>query len=440
MIHKIKVSLKSINYKLYTALLILGLVPTIYTTIRIFFLGQIPNEWTFSIAGQLSWVNLLYEVLNESIILPLFFFIGSVKKNNTAFANHLRTGMLISFFLYAFLSIFIILFTEPLLLLMATDISIIQPSAQYIRIESIANIFSILSQFVLVALVSINKNKYLYAITATRLLLCIVFDLFLVSYLPMSLCLGVNGIAYSNILVNTVILILSLIFLSKEGIFIFENTKLDFSWAKDFFKIGGISGLESLVRNLAYILMISRMVNIVGEQGTYWVANNFIWGWLLLPVIQLGELIKQEVSTDSDNIRKHSLGYFSITFSIIILWFVTVPLWKPFMSIILNFEDVDKLLQLVLLLVVFYIFYAFQNVFDATFYGMGKTNYMLFESVITNTIYYGFAFILYKLNFWTPTLQGIALLFGFGNIFDSIVSLLAYRFFLKKEKINILNI
>lgn len=30
--------------------------------------------------------------------------------------------------------------------------------------------------------------------------------------------------------------------------------------------------------------MISRMVNVVGEQGTYWVANNFIWSWLLLPI------------------------------------------------------------------------------------------------------------------------------------------------------------
>ena len=47
---------------------------------------------------------------------------------------------------------------------------------------------------------------------------------------------------------------------------------------KDFFKIGGISGLESFVRNIAYMLMVSRMVNMVGEQGTYWVANNFIWG------------------------------------------------------------------------------------------------------------------------------------------------------------------
>lgn len=66
---------------------------------------------------------------------------------------------------------------------------------------------------------------------------------------------------------------------------------------KEFLKVGGISGLESFVRNIAYMLMISRMVNMVGGQGTYWVANNFIWGWLLLPVLQLGELIKRETAT-----------------------------------------------------------------------------------------------------------------------------------------------
>lgn len=64
---------------------------------------------------------------------------------------------------------------------------------------------------------------------------------------------------------------------------------------REFGKIGGISGLESLVRNLAYMLMVVRMVNVVNEQGTYWVANNFIWGWLLLPVTQLAELIKRDV-------------------------------------------------------------------------------------------------------------------------------------------------
>jgi Na+-driven multidrug efflux pump len=226
--------------------------------------------------------------------------------------------------------------------------------------------------------------------------------------------------------------------LVKENINIFSKAKLNFAWAKEFIKIGGISGIESLVRNVAYMVMISRMVNVVGEQGTYWVANNFVWGWLLLPVLQLGELIKQETATDKDNIRKNSLGYLGLTVIISALWFVSIPLWKLFMANVLQFTDVDKLFELVLVLVGFYVLYAFQNVFDSVFYGLGKTNYMLFESVVTNTLYYGIAFILYLTEAWRPSLIGIALLFGIGNAFDSVVSLCAFAYLLKKEKISIL--
>ncbi len=41
---------------------------------------------------------------------------------------------------------------------------------------------------------------------------------------------------------------------------------------------------------------------------------------------------------------------------------------------------------------------------------------------------------------WQPTLIGIALLFGIGNAFDAIVSLVAYVFLLKKKKINVLGV
>ena len=440
MIRNIKTSLSRINYKLFLALIVLALAPTIYTTVRVFFLGQLPGEYSFSIAGQLSWVNLLYEILNEAIILPLFFFVGKVKEDKNEFSNRVRTGMLISLSVYVVLSAVVLIFAKPLLSLMATDASIIEASASYIRIESIANIFSILTQFALVALVTVNKSKYLYALTGAKLVLCLVSDIFLVSTLPVSANLGVNGIGYSNIIVNAILLAVSILLLAKEGIKVFAKAKLDFSWAKELAKIGGISGIESLVRNVAYMVMIARMVNVVGEQGTYWVANNFIWGWLLLPVLQLGELIKQEVATDKENVRRNSLGYFGITAIISALWFVSIPLWKPFMTHILCFTNVEKLFELVMVLVGFYVLYAIQNVFDSTFYGLGKTNYMLFESVVTNTIYYGIAFILYITGVWTPSLIGIALLFGIGNAFDSVVSFVAYAFLLKKEKINILKV
>ncbi len=326
--NKIGKSLKNLNWTLFVSLMIMGLCPTIYTTLRVFFLGQLPGEWSFSIAGQLSWVNLLYEILNEGIILPLYFFMGKVVENKSEYTNRIKTGLIVSFCVYAVCSVLIICFANPLLTVMATNKEIIEQSATYIRIESIANIFSLLSSFLLVCLITLGKSKYVYLITFAKLILSFIFDTFFVSTLKISANFGVNGIGYSNIIVNLILFIVSALLLSKEGIKIFGKGKLSFSWIKDFIKIGSISGLESFVRNLAYMIMISRMVNVVNEQGTYWVANNFIWGWLLLPINQLGELIKQEVGTNEKAVKNNTLGYFALTIIVCVIWCISIPGWK----------------------------------------------------------------------------------------------------------------
>ena len=438
MFNNILNSFKKINHKLYLALLAMGLVPTIYTTVRVFWMGNMPGDWSYSIAGQLSWINLIYEVINEAIILPLFYFIGKVISDKKDLTNRMKTGLLMTLGIYFLLSIVMLTCTEPLLRAMATDPSIIEASATYIRIEAIANIFGILFSFASIGLIALGKDKLVYILTGVKLVLCLTFDTFLVSTLKCSANLGVNGIGISNIIVNFLLFAITMFFLYKNGINIFNKEKMDFKWAKEFARVGGISGAESFVRNLAYMVMIARMVNVVGEQGTYWMANNFIWGWMLLPIIQLGELIKQETSTNENAVKDNTLGYFTITAITILAWCVLIPLYKPFMKHVLNYGDVDKLFELVMVLFGFYVLYAIQNIFDCTFYGLGKTQYMLFESVVTNSIYYGIAFILWKAKVWTPSLIGIALLFGIGNAFDTIVSLGAYWFLLKRKGINIL--
>ena len=85
---------------------------------------------------------------------------------------------------------------------MATSKDIMGESAIYIRIESIANIFSLLANFLLVCLVTLGKSKYVYILTGVKLALCIIFDTFFVSTLSISASLGVNGIGYSNIVVK----------------------------------------------------------------------------------------------------------------------------------------------------------------------------------------------------------------------------------------------
>lgn len=427
--------LKGINYKLYLSMLVFAFLPTIYSTLRIFYLGNIPNEWTFSIAGQLSWVSLLYEILTEAIILPLFFFIGKNIEKKDKILNLVKTGLVISFIPFFIVSSIIIAFPRQLLELMAINPNIIEETIPYIRLEAVANIFLILLLFVQTIIFSIKKEKYIYLLTFLRLILTIFLDTVFISNFNFSLKLGVNGIGYSNILLNLSLFILSLFILAKEDINIFKKIKLDFSWVKELAKIGGVSGLESFVRNIFYLIMISRMVNVVNEQGTYWVANSFIWGWLLLPILQLGELSKLEVSQDKDKFYNNISSYFTLTVIICSLWFITISFWKGFMLHILNFKEVDKLFDLALLLSGFYIFFALQNVVDSIFYGIGKIQYILWQSLIVNIIYYGIAFILYLKGYFTPSLKGIALLFGYGLIFDFIVSFISYYILRKKEKV-----
>lgn len=422
----------NIDFGLYASLLFLGLLPAVYTAVRTNLLGQLPGDYAYSIAGQLSWVNLLYEVVNEAVILPLFCFLAV--KDRKEFENRLRTGLLISAVIYTVISITVSLFALPLLRSMAVSADILAESAVYIRIESIAIIFGIMYDFAMIALITAGHRKNIYMIAVIKCALNITFDVFFVSSLPMSLNLGVNGVGFSNILANVLMFAAAIYMLDREGYRLFTKERMSFSWIRGFAKTGGISGLESFVRNAAYMLMVSRMVNIVGEQGTYWVANNFIWGWLLLPVLQLGELIKREVAEDNENIKRNTKGYFVITAAICLVWVAAIPFYKPFMSNVLGFADVDKLFRLVMLLLVPYMFFAFQNIFDATFYGAGRTEYMLFESIVTNTVYYGAFFTAFLCGAWTPSLIGIAVMFGLGNIFDSIVSGIAYIHFRKTKQ------
>lgn len=319
--------------------------------------------------------------------------------------------------------------------LMAQDTTLIAETATYIRLETVANIFATLVKFFVIVLVTVKKEKYLYFILSIQMILSIILDTFFVSSLNVSLRLGVNGIAYTNMIINALLLMLAVYFLYREKIVLLKKAKLNFQWMKEWLKVGGYSGLESFVRNIAFMLMIVRMVNVVGEQGTFWVTNNFIWGWLLLPILQLGELIKRDCGEEGIKaVKSKSYAYFLITAVICVLWLVTIPAWEPFIKNVMNVSNAHEVYILALISLGFYILFAFNNVIDSIFYGLGKTNYMLFQSLVINIVYYGLMFILYATGVYEPTLTKIALMFAGGTAMDSVLTYFIFWWMLKKKK------
>lgn len=431
-------SLKTINYRLYFSILIIMLFPTIYKTIRIFFLGDMPDDWGVNIASQLSWADLFYEVIQEALILPLFFLLGKSLINKDEFENKVRSGLLITGMIYSIVSLVLIIFAREFIYLMAQDVKLIDATVHYIRLETIAALLSTLFRFMLVVLIVMKKDNYMYVTLIIQMLLSILIDTFLISKLSFSLKIGVNGIAISNIIVNFVNICVCVLLLRKEKINIFQKKKLSFIWTKEWFKIGKYSGLESLLRNLAFVIMIIRMVNLVSEQGSYWVTNNFIWQWLLLPALALHDLIQRDVGEDKNNIQRKTLGYISLTTIFAIGWVISIPLWKPFLKYVMNSDSYETIYYIATLQTVFYITFMYNKIFDSTFYGVGRTDYMLIQSICIDFFYYGIAFVLYLNKIFIPTLFSISILFGFGMILDLIPTFILYNRLLKKLNMKII--
>ena len=434
--NEMRKSLDRFNWKLYAALLLTAVLPTIYTTVRINFLGDLPGDWGFNIASQLAWVNLMLEVVQEALILPLFYCIGVTIANQDETINRVRTGMTVTLGLYLAFTIAILLFATHLTEWMAQNPDTIDATAEYIRLEMIGTTLFSMVRFLIIVFILLDMREHIYAILGIQVVTSVILDSYFLSSLDFSLQLGVNGIAYSNAIASFITLIYAVtVFSRKMGMDLSDwKEGHDYSWMGSWWDVGKYSGLDSFVRNIFYMIFIVKMMNVVEEQGTYWVANGFIWGWLLLPFYPLADLLKQDTSRpDLIDHREKTYAYFGIATAMCILWIVTIPVWDTFVSDILNASDYVKIVDLVLILLPFYILFSYNTLMDSVFYGKGRTELLAIQSIITNVSVYGSAFVLFKMDVFSPTLTTIALLFGTGIAVDSIVTFSMYRNLIKES-------
>ena len=113
-----------------------------------------------------------------------------------------------------------------------------------------------------------------------------------------------------------------------------------------------------------------------------------------------------------------------IGLAIILVWVLLVPLWQIFARFLNPNETiVDFSVRTVTLLFVPYVILSLNLVTDSVFYGLGRTRYMAYQSIIVNDTIYVAAFLAYMAGVWTPTFDTIMYLFASGIMLDSILTL-----------------
>ncbi|MDE6075268.1 MAG: hypothetical protein K2G26_02395 [Clostridia bacterium] len=383
----------------------------------------------FDIIGQMEWFDLINETLQAFLIVPLYSILNKILKHDEEnFAKHtFKTGLL-TFVIYTLFSIGVLIYGVVLIKAMNPNEIDVATVNAYLQLETVAFMIGIIVSFVNVVFVVVGKDKNVYIFLAINTVLSVIADF---AFIPN---FGIYGIAISNIIVNTILAIscFILLYIQKYIRFCWFH-KSDLPVLKEWCKVGVFSGVQQFVDNLIYAVMVCKMVNMVAEQGNYWIANNFIWGWLLIPVTALSEIIKRDCKDGYTKLNQ--FNYYFIAAAVIVVWALTIPLWTLFYRYAENLQNASEIFTITVKLVPFYIAYAGCAIIDNIFIGLGKTIYNAINSLIINLAYYGIFYILYLTKAITFDMNVIILMFGFGMVVHLAVSLIEEKIFLRKAEI-----
>ncbi len=421
--------LKKFNWKLWISLCALALIPAVYQTIRTFLISSGGQDNAFDVIGQMEWYDLINETLLAFLIVPLYSVLNKIyKSDGENFAQSAFKTGLIAFALYTLFSVGVLIYGS--VLVRAMNPNEIDPGATtaYLGLETVAFMIGIVPSFANVVFVVIGKDKNVYIFLAVNTVLSVISDFLLIPNF------GIYGVAASNIVVNSILAVASfLILYLQRYIRLSRVTRADCHTFREWAKVGTFSGLQQFLDNFIYAVMVCKMVNLVAEQGNYWIANNFIWGWLLIPVTTLSEVIRSDCKEGYKNLRQ--FNYYFISAAIVVLWAVTIPLWTPFFRYAQNLTNAEEIFNIVIKLAPFYIAYAGCAIIDNIFIGLGKTIYNAVNSLIINLGYYGIFYILYLTDAVTFSMDTIILMFGFGMVVHLVVSVVEEQLFFRKREL-----
>lgn len=425
LINKMWSNLKLFDWKMFIALCVLALVPAIYQIVITKLITVNTSAGSLDIVGQMEWFDLIDETICAFLIIPMYSVLSKAHEREDFNKIVFKLGIIV-LSLYAIFSLGTFIYGIRLVSFMNPNEIDISAAYRYLSLETIAFMIGIIFSYVNVVFLVIDKSRYMYIFLVAKILLSLLSDVILIPNI------GIDGIAISNIISNTImsfigILILILIKQIKVG----KYNKDDIPLLKRWGRIGLFAGGQQFLDNIIYALMIVRMVNAVSESGNYWVSNNFIWGWLLIPISCLSEIIRKDAGKDGYNLKQSN--YYSIISIVLVLWFALIPTYKWFFREVEGIDNYERIFEIVIKNLGFYVAYALSQVPDAIFVGMGKTKYNAINSLICNIVYYGIWFVFYITGVVTMSMDMIIIMFGCGNIVHLIVSLLEEKIFLKKE-------
>ncbi|XP_037032920.1 uncharacterized protein LOC119071909 [Bradysia coprophila] len=400
--------------------------------IPLYFTGNIPNESSLAVASQFTFISIILEVIQEGVGNSLFHFVGNHYRNNKELALvAFKLSLLILLVGGILLTIAMLIFTPQFVNLINTPESIIEDTKHFLYTSSFS-FTPILLRTAFTNYLLISTSTYLVVTQVLTVLIAFFVNFFMFGEQSFSLKWGVHELGYYKIVQSFLAMTVSFVFVlvvEKMGpvsflfkIPFFQNLKTNF---KAFFRVSWGNFADSMVRNFFYFVVTLNFLNNLGadEAAAWSVLNTIIWGIILVPGNVVANYVKVEIGLDSvkskiKRIAKEST--ISLAAWIVLMTILTATLWPLLASFFSKANQNVAKLSLTMLYNVGWIFiiFAINNTIDSFFLGTGKTEYVFYQSFLTNMIVYFVPWILYLAGILTPSYWWVLGLFIAGMLVD----------------------
>lgn len=430
----IRYYVKAWDWRLFLFILLFLGLPNVYQLYRVYLVGnEIPDAGSLAIVSQWQFVGLVVEVFQEATVLAIFFFLGSQIRSGAAIQLDRAKSVLAFIFLASLVfSVGAFFFRDAFITLIGTSTEIQGQTRGFLGISIFSIPFTILAAAIVVLFEALGMRTLVFVMAIVNVLLRFVFDSLFFGGYGFSLDAGVIGVGWSTLLASVGLFAVGLVALLwvKEFRLRELGTLPSFTDMREYLRVGLGSGVDSLIRNVAYFFMIIRIVNTIGsdEIGGYYVAMQILWSFMLVPILAFADSVKALVanaSADIAQVRTLWRASMVITAGMMVIWIALAPAFPAFAGMLTDDPATVKWAVTAFgILFVPYVLLSFNTVIDSVFYGLGKTQYMAYQSVLANGTVYLVAFLLYTAGIWQPTFESVMALFALGILVDSFLTML----------------
>ncbi len=408
------------------------LIPRIYSLTNTFWVGHIDYS-ALAIAEQYEFIGILIEIVNETLPFGILALVSQNFRSRENIIKQLVAGIVLQLVLSVGMALFIFLNINQFVDFIGTAPELVNQTISYLSFRTLALPFASLSLLLIIGLKSMDRAKLALGIVCINVAINMVLDIVLVSQLPFSLQLGLNGVALGYLISNIFYFVVTVLMTIRTLKLVRPDLTINHikQQTKPLFSIGGWTGIDSFVRNFFYFFVL-QILNFMGPNqfAGFQLFQRLMWT-ALIPVIALADGTSIRVGNYLNNpdasrkIPRLLLTSCFLAFALIggfgLLGLVAIDTLGFIFTE--NPEVVRYSSEMFYWQIIPYILFAIAMNLRGIFFGTGKTYYILIISLILNLAIIFPFFVMIYAAILPQAFNSIMLMFVLVDIVDILVTL-----------------